>query len=58
MMVPITNLVAREIGLDALQAYLQADPGALPDPTPVLRDPILPEPGKGVPGTIIIPPKG
>ena len=56
--VPTPELIAREIGPDALQAYLQANPGALPEPVLVPRDPILPEPGKGVPGTIIIPPKG
>lgn len=56
--VPTPELIAREIGPDALQSYLQTNPGALPEPTPVPRDPILPEPGKGIPGTLIIPPKG
>jgi hypothetical protein len=55
--VPTAELLAREIGPDALQAYLEANPGAVPDAVKP-PEPTIPDDVKGSPGTLIIPPKG
>jgi hypothetical protein len=54
--VPTAELIAREVGPDVLQSYLQSNPAALADPTP--KPPVQTTPVVPLPGIVIIPPKG
>jgi hypothetical protein len=54
--VPTAELIAREVGPDVLQAYLETNPGVLADPSS--KAPATPDPVKPLPGVVIIPPKG